>query len=506
MPVSTNPFEDGGGAYEEKKVNHAMAPHRNPFDDEDEDDDDDVTSSEDNAVTTALLSPTGLGSGDIGDNNNSGGGETFEVIMTSGSAAPDLAAAGASAEASWQYLGDLPYRRVPIYSQVQWNRTIESSSSSSPLDRTTILRHGLASFPAAAVQQHHHSGSLLLSAREVQQLLRTTTVTKVAGCPHGGPIAVVTLPVVTSSNQTGFAHAELRILTNAGTPLARLDVPSPAWNARLSQSLSSSSSSSSKPTPPPLYTPADILEMGFTSRATLIIVLKDSLCLTYDLQLQPILEPFFIMPRGEGEGSGGGYPLAASKVYEGGVAVLATNQNAAICELFDEHDDPDYIQTAHITTRKVSNAILQHHTGPSSTSSVDSLAAANAPLHYALITQLPTASFANANFCSFVTLAVLPRSRTATRHPEVFLSTNDRSVAVVTVATLEVTDVNCRARMASPIVDMCFAPNGRFLACFTESSMLTVISTSFETKVLDFDTSDGSAMPPLAMAWCGEDR
>jgi hypothetical protein len=52
---------------------------------------------------------------------------------------------------------------------------------------------------------------------------------------------------------------------------------------------------------------------------------------------------------------------------------------------------------------------------------------------------------------------------------------------------------------------MRFAPNGRFLACFTQDSMLTVISTSFETKVLDFDTSEGSSAPPLDMQWCGED-
>lgn len=35
--------------------------------------------------------------------------------------------------------------------------------------------------------------------------------------------------------------------------------------------------------------------------------------------------------------------------------------------------------------------------------------------------------------------------------------------------------------------------------------MLTVISTSFETKVLDFDTSEGATTPPLALEWCGED-
>ena len=76
---------------------------------------------------------------------------------------------------------------------------------------------------------------------------------------------------------------------------------------------------------------------------------------------------------------------------------------------------------------------------------------------------------------------------------------------VVNTSTTEIKDLDCRSRISAPIVEMSFAPNGRFLACFTESSILTVISTTFETKVLDFDTSEGSSQPPLEMKWCGED-
>lgn len=50
---------------------------------------------------------------------------------------------------------------------------------------------------------------------------------------------------------------------------------------------------------------------------------------------------------------------------------------------------------------------------------------------------------------------------------------------------------------------MAVAPNGRFLACFLASGVLTVLSTSFGHKILDFDTA--STRPPLQMAWCGED-
>jgi hypothetical protein len=78
-------------------------------------------------------------------------------------------------------------------------------------------------------------------------------------------------------------------------------------------------------------------------------------------------------------------------------------------------------------------------------------------------------------------------------------------VAIADSQSLNILDVNCRSRVHSPIVQMTFAPNGRFVACFTSDCMLTVISTNFETKVLDFDTSEGSSKAPTQMEWCGED-
>lgn len=364
------------------------------------------------------------------------------------------------AEASWQYLGDLPYRRVPIYSNVVWNRKGANEESS----QDDIFNHGLAKFPPSALNRHPG----MLDHREVKALLNTTTVTKVAGCPHGGPIAAITLPVVGEAKD--FTRTELRIMTNAGKTLVNLEFPPKGLERR--------------------YSPADVMTIGFTHRAILIVVLRDSLCLTYDLLGDPILHPFHILPRGEGNGT----VLLQASVYEGGVAVLAENKNSALVELLDEHDDPDYLQGAHIAARRIA---------PSSN---ELLGGQNVvPPHYALVTPLPTAAHASANFMSYLTIAVLSRARTVSRHPEVFLSTSDNSVIVVDAATTDITDVDCRARISSPIVDMCFAPNGRFLACFTEQSMLTVISASFETKVLDFDTSEGSSSPPLDMKWCGED-
>ena len=61
----------------------------------------------------------------------------------------------------------------------------------------------------------------------------------------------------------------------------------------------------------------------------------------------------------------------------------------------------------------------------------------------------------------------------------------------------------------TPVVMMSFAPNRRFLACFMEGLVLTVVSSNFYTKVLDFDTRDGSGGRCLVVSigvgrieWC----
>jgi len=71
------------------------------------------------------------------------------------------------------------------------------------------------------------------------------------------------------------------------------------------------------------------------------------------------------------------------------------------------------------------------------------------------------------------------------------------------VDTFTIEDQLLQSRFAAPIIQLAIAPNGRFVACYTAAGLLTVMSTSFTTKVLDFDTA--SSVPPLQMFWCGED-
>lgn len=510
----SNPFDDSFG---ETKVNH------NPFDDGSNNND--RRQHRSNVTTNPFTenaddrSQSSFIANDYDDNDDDEYDDEYDDNYDNDNKQKSVE----PAEASWQYLGDLPYRRVPIYSNVTWERKVTSSDTAeNAAANNKMFHHGLATFPPNAVRYHPK----LLNPREVRTLLNNTTYTIVRGCPNGGPIAAITIPILggggggatTSSpggGGGGYWKSHLYIWTNSGQCLAQIEFPPDHTTTPMT-------TETNKRT----YTAADVLTIGFTNRTTLVIVLRDSFCYTYNLRGDAILPPFFIMPRSSsisgslhgtsthstsGSASnrtdGGGAELLLAHIYEGGVAVLATNKDSALVELLDYHDDPTYTQTSHITARKVC-ATTATTSGTSTTtstmlvSSYDTVMTSN----YALITPLPTATYANQNFCHYCSIAVLSRLRTSSHHPEIFLSTSDNSVITIDSSTMNIIDVNCRQRIPSPIIDMSFAPNGRFLACFTESSMLTVISTSFETKVLDFDTSEGSNMPPVEMKWCGEDR
>ncbi len=100
-----------------------------------------------------------------------------------------------------------------------------------------------------------------------------------------------------------------------------------------------------------------------------------------------------------------------------------------------------------------------------------------------------------------VCLAVQPPHLTSSGFLEVFLSTCDKTLIVVNSRGAK--DQLLQQHIKAPIIIMALAPNGRFVACFTACGILTVMSTSFTTKILDFDTS--SSFAPRQVQWCGED-
>lgn len=392
-------------------------------------------------------------------------------------------------EASWQFLGDLPYRCIPIFKNVSWRK--EHPNADAPFSGG----NGLAAYPSSWLQAHKDSNSSLLSDEDLKQLF----VTKVTGCPNGGPIAAITLPNrnMTNPNQM-MTTTELRIMMPSGRHLANIEFPPPKLISKYTR----------QP-----YTASDVLSIGFTDRMLLIVLLRDSLCFTYNLRGQPVIAPFHILIPNMAKGNINAPPvveLLEASFFNGGVAVLSETQQMALVEFFDEHDDPAYMESAHYTARKISPAEGIHSSEYMSISFGTLAAGAsptstNSPSYSAIITSFPTDVHARTNGNHYCALAVLPRNHTASQHPEVFLSTSDKSVIIADAYNLSITDVDCRQRITSPITSMSFAPNGRFLACFTKSLILTVISTTFETKVLDFDTSEGSNSPPSQMKWCGED-
>lgn len=260
-------------------------------------------------------------------------------------------------EASWQFLGDLPYRRVPIYSNVRWQRRSKDQEEDS-------MNDGLAAFPSSYIRRSDYMDSL--TARE---MLSNTTVTKVAGCPHGGPIASMTLPILGASSDAAFATTEIRIMTNSGHSLANVECPPRALSH--------------------IYTAADIMTMGFTDRAVLVVVMRDSLCLTYDLSGNSVLPPFHILPSSEGKGT----ELLQASMYEGGVAVLSMTMQAAIAEFLDDHDATSYGDEIRLQVRKIFPSSAPAAGGDGDVFSGGRQANA-LPQTYALVSTLPTAGFA----------------------------------------------------------------------------------------------------------------
>jgi hypothetical protein len=494
----------------------------NPFDD------DAISSHQIGRSTNPFDSLHRNGTGDVAAMNT--GYMSRSVLLVD-----DQASSSANNESSWQDLGDLPYRRVRLYSNVTWGRKDDRSELRCS-DTTTPAKEqdasgggeeqiGLSWFPRTYVDTvRAHQNAVLGTAGPldslrggagVARLLSTTTTTFVAGCPNGGAIASVTVPLATGG--AGFGpRTTIRIMNNAGSLLSCISFP-PRDLALHVQSTRLSLNRS----------PGDILTIGFTSRCVLVVVLRDSLILCYDLLGNAVLQPFFALIHNKSSaGIASGMDLLEARVFEGGVAVLGADMNSAVVELLDEFDDPAYARGSDVSTRRIVPPVRSQTdlafvddpstaTGGAASSSPFLLAP---PSHFALVTPLPTGSFARYKHLSFQCIAILPRQYSPSCRPELFLSTSDGSVVVAelnpsTSPNGGLTDVDCRSRIggadgagpASPIVSMAFAPNGRFLACYTSNSVLTVVSTNFESKVLEFDARSGSSSPPRSMGWCGED-
>lgn len=99
-------------------------------------------------------------------------------------------------------------------------------------------------------------------------------------------------------------------------------------------------------------------------------------------------------------------------------------------------------------------------------------------------------------------MAVLEPRFLKSIYPEVFLGTASKSLVVVSKEG-GAQDMKLQESIKAPISSIAIAPNGMFMAIFSQDGILTVMNTMMDKKILSFDTQ--SKASPLKMCWCGED-
>ncbi|CAI5715278.1 unnamed protein product [Peronospora destructor] len=99
-------------------------------------------------------------------------------------------------------------------------------------------------------------------------------------------------------------------------------------------------------------------------------------------------------------------------------------------------------------------------------------------------------------------MAVLEPKFLKSIYPDVLLGTSNRSLVIVNKDG-GAQDMKLQDSIAAPISAVAIAPNGLFMALFSQDGILTVLNTMMDKKILTFDTQ--SKASPLSMQWCGED-
>ncbi|OQS02820.1 vacuolar protein sorting-associated protein [Thraustotheca clavata] len=105
-------------------------------------------------------------------------------------------------------------------------------------------------------------------------------------------------------------------------------------------------------------------------------------------------------------------------------------------------------------------------------------------------------------------MAVLNPRFVKTNMPEILLGTTSKSLVVLSKGLSSnskdsVVDMQLQESINAPISAIAIAPNGKFMAIYTQDGVLTVLNTAFDKKILTFETSSKST--PKSMLWCGED-
>jgi hypothetical protein len=92
---------------------------------------------------------------------------------------------------------------------------------------------------------------------------------------------------------------------------------------------------------------------------------------------------------------------------------------------------------------------------------------------------------------------LIPPSYTLSRSVEVLLSVGQ------TVYVVDATDCEDRFLDLGPFSQMSVSPNGKFVALYTATGTVHVITSDFQTRLSEHDSK--SKIPPKYLAWCGND-
>lgn len=101
----------------------------------------------------------------------------------------------------------------------------------------------------------------------------------------------------------------------------------------------------------------------------------------------------------------------------------------------------------------------------------------------------------------YTAMTVVPAQLATSGRLEVILATTDGSIIVLDKEGSQ--DQMLQTRLGSSVTKFALSANGLLIACYRRDGYLTVMTSSFTSRVLDFDTKTMSK--PVDVVWCGDD-
>ena len=203
--------------------------------------------------------------------------------------------------------------------------------------------------------------------------------------------------------------------------------------------------------------PGKVVGLGWGDQEQLVVVMDDATVLTFDIKCK-LVRQFQLFDRPPQPAAAPSVSVLEVQFWGNGLVAMCSDQQGYVAEGLAS---PDQTQV---------------------------------PRRYKLNTSLSPDR-------PYTAMAIIPPLLSRSGLLELVLGTPDNSAVVVDEN--EVEDQGLQDRISAPIVKIAVQPNGRYLACYRKDGVLTVLSSNFATKVLDFNTK--SISRPLDMCWCGED-